>query len=203
MFSLWQKLFGPKIKKEKHYIDVGRLYQFSYPSFCESTFVVVDETTGQVIRTGNPVWTVEGEKAFWIGLPFLSSENPDRDVRVVLTHQADGSKISVTVALNVRFTTREFNFQELYEKIAKAGFEHIDDWLRGLYLKAALKNGAVVKAFENYKEHERPVLFIEELSTALKNIDFSGHPLSNIKEITARAELNTVTASLRVTYNSA
>ncbi len=124
-----------------------------------------------------------------------------RVITTTLSHPIGDVSLSVDVKITVAFSSREFDYQELFDVVIKSGFDHIDDWVSNLFYTTALKDSAVIEAFENYVKHERPVLFMEQLGDALKNLQFSGHPLSNIKQIKVNVELNTVKALLQAIYN--
>lgn len=125
---------------------------------------------------------------------------------VKLTQKVGQAEVSVNVQLQAHFAGSkdediEFNPQEVYEKITLQGYLHLDDLIRGDFLKAAEEDKAIQKAFTRYVKHERPVLFIEELSKAIRGLEFSGKLLSNMERIDAQVDFNTVTATLKASFN--
>lgn len=193
LISWWRRRQG----EQRYHTDTSRL---SIHRDGKSTYLVVDEE-GRFIKTGNPVWVKTGQNAHWIGLPWVSSYTLRHDLNALLTYPTNGSKISITVVLTLLFESEEFDFQELYDKVVKGDGDHLFNWITNLFKTAAMQDKAVLAAFKDYVKHERPVKFIEDLGQALRGLEFSGRPLSNMKGITAMPELNTVTVTTRATYD--
>lgn len=200
MYRFLRVLFGGEEKRneKKFHVDIWSR-PHSFEDDYGSTFIKVDEH-GKVVGTGNPIWG-KPELVHWIGIPWLNSEKPTRLIETTLSHSVRCVNLSIDVTITVVFTSREFDYQELFDVVIAAGFDHINEWISNLFCTAALQDKAVIKAFKNYAEHDRPVLFVEELGNALKNLPFSGHALSNIKQMKVKADLNTATASMQTVYD--
>jgi len=160
----------------------------------------VDEK-GEFTKAGNPIWVEPGYTAHWIGIPLVTSYKLEYGHSVYLAYPTNGSKISIRISLTLLFENEEFDFQELYDKVVGARKGHVLGWIADLFKAAAMQDEAVLAAFKSYVEHERPVKFIEDLGQALRRLEFSGRPLSNMKGINAMPELNTVTVTTRATYD--
>lgn len=216
MGGFLRKLLSDKREGEKKF--ERDVFKSGYWKWGASTFLKVVD--GQVVETGNPIRGKKGQVHF-IGIPKLDWFDPKTEpvhvVKTTLSQQVDECAVSVEVALGVFFKTVEapaywredrstyrtttFDFQELYDKVVVAGFEHIDSWLERLFVRAAQEDEAVREAFQRYIEHEKPVQFVRELAQALKELDFSGHPLSNIIAIKATPRIDTMRAMVTVEYN--
>lgn len=213
----WKR--GGKAKRRKYELSGEGKRGLGYWKWHDSVYLRANR--GRVIEAGNLLWADEGDDVRLMGIPDLSwssSEEPHtHGITVALAFEVDGCRIEVAVELLVFFRAIEkpaywrsgtywitdFDMQEVYDKVALGGFDHIDDWLKNLFVTAAAADEGVQRAFRHYAETDQPVQFVRELATALKWIDFSGQPLSNIVSIKVRPMVDTVRAMATVEYDHA
>lgn len=208
--AILQRLFGkPGDHKKRFYNQKAK---------GDSTFLKV--VRGQVVKTGNPIRGKEGQIHF-VGIPALPRYLVETQwpylIKVALSWKTAECVVSLQVELRIIFRTVEhrdllvagrevifWSFQELFEKMVLAGFEHIDDWLKDLFIKAVWEDEAVQASFRQYIEDERAIRFLQSLTQALKGLGnsgkFSGQPLSNIAAIEATPLINTLKATATVKY---
>ncbi len=190
--------------KHKYSFDDNSFGQHRWMDVHRSLYVEVDYH-GHVVASGNPLWSkAPKERIHLIYLPRIHGSN--RLVDAELSQKVNSTEISVNVQLQAYFTSTEdkeviFDPQELYDNIIARDRNHLDDLIEESFLEAARNDKLVQQAFINYAEHERPVLFVEELTQAFQQLSFSGRLLNNMEKIDAKVDFNTVTATLKVSFN--
>lgn len=177
-----------------------------------SFYVLVNEMyrvvqAGKVVK-GNP------DRVFLIVIPTLPEISPFfktsvllRSPKVVNTGNSWRSA-SVKINLTVHLKSTYFDPLEVVDQY-RTTFNllpytpnRIDVWIGELFEKAAMENEAVKGAFSNFLANGNQFQLLGELAKALRNIKFSGKPLSNISEINAEIRLGDISlvAKERIVY---
>lgn len=199
-------MFGCKSKgPHKYSFETCSFGDHRWRDYNQSLYVEVDEQ-GSVVASGNPLWSsAPKERVHLIYLPLLRSYDLPRLVDVKLTQRVNSVEISVNLQLWAYFTIDKddkvkFDPQDLYNNITAKDYHHLDDLIGESFLEVAKNDKFVQQAFINYAGHERPVLFIEELTQAIQRLIFSGKLLKNMEKIDVQVDFNTVTATLKASF---
>lgn len=160
-------------------------------------FLRVDEG-GKVVDSGNPIW---GRKnVHWCGLPFIWEGNDFAISTTISCPVGNISCVSVEVMLRVFLNLKGFNPQELYDHVIMMGHGSVVKWLSTTFQLATKSTGRVQQACDQFANSREPVTFIEALTTALRELPFSGQPLSNISHIIATVKADSATYTAKALY---
>ncbi len=204
MAGVLKRIFSGKQEEGVEVFDVHEIRRLSTSRRWEnkwynSIFLLVDDN-GKVVEAKQRV-RGKKEKVHLIGLPLIFRFPYTRHLTVELSPHKKGFGVTVDVDLAVEYICEDWDCQQLYDVVVKAGFDHIEDWLKAEFINTALDNSCVLQSFENYKQEQNAFAFFEQLTKALQNLQFEGQQLYCIGKVTAKVEIETAKVQTVAVYD--